>query len=430
MQQLEENGVQVAIGDLELELPLHPPENQVRLTVDCVKKRKLDDNEETPPTKKTTSTFHPSSEVTVDMTTNIQPTPSPLPALEPLFHSNNPAPSPTPSLLPTMQPANTSNSLSPPPIQILETFSIPVLESSRCRGNQQTGWNSPDQFSSFPEPQLSSDSLDVKDQLPPLFCLSEEDTRADNLIIISEEVSDSNVYMKLEATEQQAIGGPALNSYSKENVTNNLGTNDQCQLLDSKELPTDLPPPVLENNNESKDDVLKMESDSRSSDPSQNALPMHSERMLVLERHKTLIKSIFVNGPCIFSSSEEGTVHVYDMKTGHLSMRILGHQQPVTWMYAISLNLTSTLLRNITTTAEYLNQLNLITGSEDACIRQFSLETGGLLHEVDCKYPLTSVSGNKTLGKLYIGCKEGSIFTYNPKSKSLQTSRIKVIVNC
>lgn len=421
MQQLEENGIQVAIGDLELELPLHSVENQIESTVSCGVKRKLNGDEGEKPTKKTSSTFRP-SDIAVDTSTTSGATPSSLANLDSIDRSNSPTHSPTPIVLATPQPTNTS-SPSPPPIQILDTYSIPASGSSCWRGKQRTGIHSPNQIDLLHEPPVSDDFRNFNIQLSPLFCLSGGDMKADTLTGMSEETSTPNVCKKLESTKQLEHGGPGLCTDSNKSLK-------ACRPdgLDLKGMPSDLPPAVAEKINEAQPNVLNLESNSRSSDPSRTARQTHNERMFVLERHKTRIKCIFINGPCIFSSSEDGTVHVYDIKTGHLSMRILGHQQPVTWMFAISLNLTSTLLRNIPTTAEYLNQLDLITGSEDSCIRQFSLETGGLLHEIDCKCPLTTVAGNKTLGKLYIGSKEGSIFTYNPMDQLLKTSCIKVIL--
>lgn len=147
--------------------------------------------------------------------------------------------------------------------------------------------------------------------------------------------------------------------------------------------------------------------------------------LVFLPSHTTSVRCCFVNGPCIFTASEDGTVHVYDMATRTLSMRIRGHENPVTWLYAVSLNTPSDKLRTLNA-AEYLNQLNLITGSEDTYVRQFSLETGRLLHEKECSDALTCVAGHKLLGKLFIGSKEGHIFTYAPKANVLRTTSFRV----
>ena len=152
-----------------------------------------------------------------------------------------------------------------------------------------------------------------------------------------------------------------------------------------------------------------------------------SNELSTLQPHATSIRCVFVNGPCIFTASEDGTVHVYDMATKLLSMRILGHLQPVTWLYAVSLNTPTAEMKTLKA-PEYLNQLSLITGSEDTYVRQFSLETGKLLHEKECSEALTCVAGHKILGKLYIGSKEGRIFTYNPKSNVLKTVNFRVII--
>lgn len=150
-------------------------------------------------------------------------------------------------------------------------------------------------------------------------------------------------------------------------------------------------------------------------------------KLRFMRAHKKCVKCIFISGPCIFTSSEDGTVHVYDMETKSLFMRILGHQDPVTWLYVVSPNLPSAKLRTITTAPEYLNHLNLITGSLDAHIRQFSLETGKLMYENRCPSPITSVAGHRMINKLYVGSKDGSILTYNPKFDTLGEVKIKVI---
>lgn len=147
----------------------------------------------------------------------------------------------------------------------------------------------------------------------------------------------------------------------------------------------------------------------------------------LLEPHGTCVRTMFVNGPGLFTASDDGTVHVYDHTTGILTMRVLGHQEPVTFLYAVSLKKTSQQLRECPSTAQYLNNLNLITGSLDGFVRQFSLETGNVLHERNCHAPVTCAAANKKLQKLYVGTKRGDIFSYDPKSNGLAPARFKVI---
>lgn len=159
--------------------------------------------------------------------------------------------------------------------------------------------------------------------------------------------------------------------------------------------------------------------------PSPNAAsdPCNS---VLLPPHQSTVMCVFICGPCAFTASEDGRVHIYDLLTNSLSMRILGHSKPVTWLYAASLSTPSEVLKTIKYTTEYLNYLTLITGSEDGNIRQFSLDTGVLLHEITCGFPLTCVVGYKVQSKLYIGTTEGTIYTYTPKLNVLRTNRFKV----
>ena len=151
-----------------------------------------------------------------------------------------------------------------------------------------------------------------------------------------------------------------------------------------------------------------------------------STKLIRLQSHATGVRCVFVSGPFIFTASEDGIVHVYDMTTKLLSMRIVGHLLPVTWLYAVALNTPPSEMQKLKA-QEYLNQLSLITGCEDTCVRKFSLEGGQLLHEKECHEALTCVAGHKRLGKLYIGSKEGRIFTYNPKTDKLNTVSFRVI---
>ena len=151
-----------------------------------------------------------------------------------------------------------------------------------------------------------------------------------------------------------------------------------------------------------------------------------SSNPILLRSHESSVRCVYICGSCAFTASEDGTVHIYDLTTNALSMRILGHTKPVTWLYAVALNTSSEALKAVKSTTDYLNHLTLITGSEDAYIRQFALDSGSLLHERFCQYPLTCAMGHKALAKLFVGTTEGTIFTYHPKINSVRINKFKV----
>lgn len=143
-----------------------------------------------------------------------------------------------------------------------------------------------------------------------------------------------------------------------------------------------------------------------------------------LERHLTRVLCIFSKGPCIFSCSEDKIVNVYDMKTSQLSMRILGHPKRVTWLFAFSVD--DVKCQSAKSTSEYLKYLCLITGSEDGHVREFSLDSGDLTKEVNSQQALTCFEEYGSAKKLFIGSKQGEIFAYSYKTKSLKRTAHKV----
>ena len=145
-----------------------------------------------------------------------------------------------------------------------------------------------------------------------------------------------------------------------------------------------------------------------------------------LEPHATAIKCMFSSGPCLFTASEDATVHVYDLKSGQLSMRVLGHQEQVTCLYSIALTATSKELKNATSTPEYLQHLNLITGSKDGYVRQFSLADGNLLHEKSVNQPITCMVASRPLACFFIGTDSGAIYSYNIKDNVINLAPFKV----
>jgi hypothetical protein len=86
-----------------------------------------------------------------------------------------------------------------------------------------------------------------------------------------------------------------------------------------------------------------------------------------------------------------------------------------------------------------MKHLRLITGCEVTYVRQFLFETeteislndkecrqAMKMYEKKCSHVSTSVAANKAVAKLYVGTKEGAIFTYNPSLNSIQKTKIQV----
>jgi len=134
---------------------------------------------------------------------------------------------------------------------------------------------------------------------------------------------------------------------------------------------------------------------------------------------------MFSSGPCLFTASEDATVHVYDLKSGQLSMRVLGHQEQVTCLYSIAMKATSKELKNAASTPEYLQHLNLITGSKDGYVRQFSLSDGNLLHEKSCNQPITCMVASRPLACFFIGTESGAIYLYSIKNNVVSLAPFK-----
>ena len=139
---------------------------------------------------------------------------------------------------------------------------------------------------------------------------------------------------------------------------------------------------------------------------------------VLLPPHLTAVRCKHIHGPSAFTASEDGTVHIYDLETNVLVKKISTHTDAVTWLYGISLKMSSEVLSTIKSTTEYLNNLTLVTGSEDKNIRQFALDSGALIHERFCNYTPTCESGTRTRRNL-VGTKEGVILSYDTQAKSI-----------
>ena len=151
------------------------------------------------------------------------------------------------------------------------------------------------------------------------------------------------------------------------------------------------------------------------------------EAMHYLDPHQTAVKCMFSSGPCLFTASEDATIHVYDLVSGQLSMRVLGHQEQVTCLYSIAMKTTFKELKSLNSTSDYLYHLSLITGSRDGYVRQFSLADGNLLHEKTCKHPITCMVAYKYLACFFLGTDAGLIYTYNLKDNVLTLASFKVL---
>ena len=120
-----------------------------------------------------------------------------------------------------------------------------------------------------------------------------------------------------------------------------------------------------------------------------------------------------------------GTVLVHDVETGIRAMRLTGHEEPITWLYAVLVRAPTKSLHNATV-ATFLDHLDLVTGSEDGCIRQFTMKTGECRAETSCAQAVTCVTGDSKSGKLYIGSVDGTIYSYNPKAITVDKVKYKV----
>ena len=120
------------------------------------------------------------------------------------------------------------------------------------------------------------------------------------------------------------------------------------------------------------------------------------------------------------------TVHVYDLSSGDLLMRILGHPETVTCLQSRTQLTVAKAKGENMTTSDYLQHVHLITGSLDGCVRQFSLATGNLVHEVACQHPVTCMVPSKLQGSFLVGSTRGFIYIYNPKGNSLKVANFQV----
>lgn len=171
-------------------------------------------------------------------------------------------------------------------------------------------------------------------------------------------------------------------------------------------------------------------------DSSQTEFDFHVSPLL--EDHSSPVKFAFLFGLCAFTASEDGSVHGYDLVSKSLVTKMI-HPNPVTWLHATVKNTQKGALKNAKTGRQYMKHLRLITGCEDTYVRQFLFETeteislndkecrqAMKMYEKKCSHVSTCVAANKAVAKLYVGTKEGAIFTYNPSLNTIQKTKIQV----
>ena len=120
-----------------------------------------------------------------------------------------------------------------------------------------------------------------------------------------------------------------------------------------------------------------------------------------------------------------GTVLVHDVETGIRTMRLTGNEEPITWLYAVLVRAPVKTLHNATVST-FLDHFDLVTGSQDGCIRQLTMKTGECRAETSCAQALTCVTSDSKSGKLYIGSVDGTIYSYNPKAMTVDKVECKV----
>jgi len=107
------------------------------------------------------------------------------------------------------------------------------------------------------------------------------------------------------------------------------------------------------------------------------------------------------------------------------AMCLIRHEESITWLHAVSVRGPVNSLSKATF-ATCLDHLDLVTGSLDGCIRQFTMKTGECRAETPCVSAVSCVTGDKRSGKLYIGSVDGTIYSYNPKAITVDKVKYKV----
>lgn len=439
MHQLEENGVQVNLGDVELAVPLDPAPPVSAITSLGNKRKRITGDDSKQPKKKGTPTNSPSRNATGAQAVE---KPDQLPANSLLIHpiQSNHTPGPLQTLS-VGQVNQISSTISAVIAQSVEPNSEKKAASPLAHGGQSKKATT-SEISVAAESQTSSNesSMTKSHNVPSSAIKAMEPKKLTS--IHEKTVADKSAPKTSQAVEKETyvtISRPAeaVRTYSRREDSTNQKTTPKPAPVNTQSAGTNAKTPRPAGSNQVIDlaatHPIPIEKATSCPVPAEIAPPPSlnassspdSCNFVLLRSHQSSVRCVFICGPCAFTASEDGTVHIYDLMTNSLSMRILGHTKPVTWLYAASLNTPSEVLKTIRYTTEYLNHLTLITGSEDAHIRQFSLDSGALLHEKFCDFPLTCVVAHKLQSKLYVGTTEGTIYTYTPKLNALRANKFK-----
>ena len=150
---------------------------------------------------------------------------------------------------------------------------------------------------------------------------------------------------------------------------------------------------------------------------------------VLLKPHRTAVRCVNIYGRCAFTASEDGALHIYDLKTDSLLKIITGQTHPVNWLFGVSLSTSDAVLKTIKSTSVYLRHLTLITGSTDKHIRQITLDSCSVIQKRISNCTLTCAIGTRNVTKLLVGTKEGSVISYNPTYNTMWTTNIKSKLN-
>ncbi len=151
-----------------------------------------------------------------------------------------------------------------------------------------------------------------------------------------------------------------------------------------------------------------------------------STNPVFLRPHLKSVKCVQIYWPCAFTAAEDGTVHIYDLKTNSLCMQLTDHKQTVNFLFGVTLSTSHDNLSTPECDTEYLKDVTLITGCQDKHIRRFALTNGLLISEKNCGRVPTCVVGSKSRTDAYVGTTEGTVFSYDPQKDTICERKFKV----
>ena len=166
--------------------------------------------------------------------------------------------------------------------------------------------------------------------------------------------------------------------------------------------------------------------DSASKQPTSSADASRTDPVF-LQPHLRAIRCVNIFGPCAFAASEDGTVRIFDINTNSFLKQITISTHPVIWLCGIPSSTSKQVLSTLQSITEHLNNLTLITCSEDNYIKQYALNSGSLIHKRLWKYSPSCADGTNPREKLYFGSKQGVISAYTtPKNTIKRVKNIQV----